>query len=166
MSFLKKIFKTVNRFLGIKSKSRRPVKARRKKKSKRILRKKLPAKKVAVLRPSPPKQIKSSIAKSLKSPAKSFNVLKSVAKVKEVKTGEVTHFFDRIQVAVIRIDAGQILKGETIFVRGKTTGEIKQKVNSMQVESVDVAVAKKGQLIGLKVIKPVRVGDEVFKALK
>ena len=161
MSFLKKIFRTVNRFFGVKKKSRR-----RSKKPKRILSKKSSAKKNPRVKVFGPRRMKALISQSLKNSPQKFNVLKSVEKVKEVKTGEVTHFFDRIQVAVIRIDAGQILKGETIFIRGKTTGEVKQKVNSMQVESVDVAVAKKGQLIGLKVIKPVRVGDEVFKALK
>ena len=33
----------------------------------------------------------------------------------------------------------------------------------MQIESEDVKVAKKGQLIGLKVDKIVAVGDKVYK---
>ncbi len=33
----------------------------------------------------------------------------------------------------------------------------------MQVESLDVKVAKKGQLVGLKVDKIVKIGDKVYK---
>jgi hypothetical protein len=36
-------------------------------------------------------------------------------------------------------------------------------VESLQIESEDVKVAPKGQLVGLKVIKPAKPGDKVFK---
>jgi hypothetical protein len=43
------------------------------------------------------------------------------------------------------------------------TGHFPQKVWSMQIESKDVKVAKKGELIGLKIDKPVAPGDIVYK---
>lgn len=78
------------------------------------------------------------------------------------KVGRVTHFFDRIQVCVIELTHRGLKKGETVTILGKANPLI-QKITSMQIESVDVAHARKGQLIGLKVEKLVKVGDEVFR---
>ena len=79
-----------------------------------------------------------------------------------VQAGEITHYFDRIKVCVIKITNGSILIGDRLTVKGPKTSFV-QKVWSMQVESQDVKVAKKGQLIGIKVDKPVAVGDIVYK---
>jgi translation initiation factor IF-2 len=79
-----------------------------------------------------------------------------------VKVGEITHFFDRINVCVVKITQGTVLIGDKLTIAGPKTKYV-QKVWSMQVESIDVKVAKKGQLIGLKVDKPVVVGDIVYK---
>lgn len=79
-----------------------------------------------------------------------------------VKTGEITHFFDRINVCVVKITHGTVLIGDKLTITGVKT-HLVQKVWSMQIESQDVKVAKKGQLIGLKVDKPVAVGDIVYK---
>ena len=151
MTIFHKVLKSLKKILGIKRK----------------LKKKKSSSKPRKISPKS-KTFKASLKKSSQWIKTKKQIKKDFPKeiVLGPVVGRVTHFFDRIQVAVIRIDTGQILKGETIVIRGKTTKEIRQKVSSMQVESVDVAVAKKGQLIGLKVIKPVRVGDEVLKVLK
>ena len=76
--------------------------------------------------------------------------------------GEITHYFDRIKVAVLKINQGTVLIGDRLtIISGKT--KFVQKVWSMQIESLDVKVAKKGQLIGIKVDKPVVPGDIVYK---
>ncbi len=80
----------------------------------------------------------------------------------KVFIGPVTHFFDRIQVAVIDITGTAIKVGDQILIKGKA-GSFSQKVVSLQVESKDVASAAKGVLVGLKLNKPARVGDQVFK---
>lgn len=76
--------------------------------------------------------------------------------------GEVTHFFSRIQVVVVKIKRGTLSAGDKIRVRGASSDFV-QSVGSMQIESVDVKSARSGQLIGLKVVKPARVGDKVYK---
>ena len=76
--------------------------------------------------------------------------------------GVITHYFDRIKVCVVKLTQGTVLIGDKLNIIGLKTKFI-QKVWSMQIESEDVKVAKKGQLIGLKVDKPVVVGDKVFK---
>ncbi len=79
-----------------------------------------------------------------------------------VEAGSITHYFDRIKVCVVKLTHGSILIGDKLTIRGPKTKFV-QKVWSMQIESEDVKVAKKGQLIGLKVDKIVAVGDKVYK---
>ncbi len=80
-----------------------------------------------------------------------------------MKIGKVTHYFDKISVAIVALDAA-LKKGDKIrFERG---GEemFTQTVESMQVDHKEIESAKKGDEIGLKVDKEVREGAEVFQA--
>lgn len=80
----------------------------------------------------------------------------------DFKIGKVTHFYDKIGVAVVELDAG-LAVGDTIkFVRG---GEniFEQKVESIQVEHEKKDSAAKGDVIGLKTVKDVKEGAEVYK---
>jgi hypothetical protein len=79
-----------------------------------------------------------------------------------VQVGIITHYFDRIKVCVVKLTQGTVLIGDKLTILGVKTKFV-QKVWSMQIESEDVKVAKKGQLIGLKVDKLVAVGDKVYK---
>lgn len=74
--------------------------------------------------------------------------------------GEVTHYFGKIKVCVVRIDFGILRKGDQVLISGKDSSLI-QTVNSLQIENEDVLSAQKGQLVGLKVKEPVGVGSKV-----
>jgi putative protease len=76
--------------------------------------------------------------------------------------GRITHYFSKISVAVVEITAGTLKIGETIQIKGHTT-DFTQSVESMQQEHQSVPEAKKGDSIGMKVEKPVRDGDRIFK---
>ncbi len=78
------------------------------------------------------------------------------------QVGVITHYFGRIKVCVVKLTQGTILIGDKLTIQGAKT-KFMQKVWSMQIESEDVKIAKKGQLIGLKVDKMVAVGDKVYK---
>jgi putative protease len=80
----------------------------------------------------------------------------------EEEIGEVTHYFTKIGVAVVRIKNGELRKGDRIAIRGKTTN-FQQVVNSMQIHNKDVEVARAGDEIGLKVDERVREKDIVYK---
>ena len=86
-------------------------------------------------------------------------------KAKTVPVGEITHFFSRIGVVVVKITKGEIAVGEQLHIKGRTTDFI-QKVKSLQIESVDVKRARRGQLVGLKVDKQAKAGDKVFILLR
>ena len=78
------------------------------------------------------------------------------------KIGKVTHYYDKIGVAIVELD-GQLSVGDKIkFVRG---GEdvFEQNVDSIQIEHEKKESAKKGEVVGLKVEKEVKEGAEVFK---
>ena len=79
-----------------------------------------------------------------------------------ILVGEITHFFSRIQVVVIKVTRGSIQWGDRLHIKGPRTDFV-QKVTSLQIESVDVKIARKGQLAGLKVSKKARPGDHVYK---
>lgn len=106
--------------------------------------------------PKPPKAVKPAKPAAVKAPKK------PLIDPSLVKTGEITHYFDRIKVAVLKITQGTILIGDRLTIAAKPSPFV-QKVWSMQIESQDVKVAKKGQLIGLKIDKPAAVGDIVYK---
>ena len=75
--------------------------------------------------------------------------------------GRVTHYYSKIGVAIILLE--NFLKtGERIAVVGSTT-DLEQDVKSMQVEHENIAEAKAGDLVGLKVKDKVREGDTVYK---
>ena len=128
------------------------------------------AKKTRAARPKHKRPLKPKSKPKLKPKAKTKTVKAAKAR-KQPKgpvldpsltvAGEITHYFDRIKVAVVKV-SGSILIGDKLTVFGPKTFFV-QKVWSMQIESVDVKVAKKGQDIGLKVDKLVRVGDKVYK---
>jgi len=78
-----------------------------------------------------------------------------------VEVGRITHFFSKIDVAVIELNAA-LSVGDTIAVKGPTT-DFEQKVDSMQIEHQNVERAGPGQSIGLKVAQRVRETDVVYK---
>jgi len=77
------------------------------------------------------------------------------------EVGKVTHFFSKINVAVIEL-AATLTVGDRIRIQGPTTN-FEQTVESMQIEHANVKTAKAGQSIGLKVKERVREKDTVYK---
>lgn len=78
-----------------------------------------------------------------------------------IEVGRITHFFSKINVAVIELKAA-LSVGDTIAIKGPTT-DFEQHVDSMQIEHQNVQIAEQGQSIGLKVIQRVRETDVVYK---
>jgi translation elongation factor EF-1alpha len=78
-----------------------------------------------------------------------------------IEVGRITHFFSKINVAVIELKAA-LSVGDTIAIKGPTT-DFEQHVDSMQIEHENVQRAEPGQSIGLKVMQRVRETDMVYK---
>ncbi len=120
------------------------------------------------------KTVKKTAVKS--TPVKKL-VVKKPAKVKEkkpvksdipegmVEVAVITHYFDRIKVAVAGMTKGTILIGDKVTIVGMNK-KFTQKVWSMQMDNQDIKIAKKGDEIGFKVDKPVAIGDVVYSRPK
>ena len=78
------------------------------------------------------------------------------------KVGKITHYFDKISVAVLTVTDDPVKVGDKIRI-GEFGIGVEQEVESMQVEHEQVKIAKKGDEVGLKVVKAVKQGDEVYK---
>lgn len=77
------------------------------------------------------------------------------------RIGKVTHFFDRISVAVLEL-TDKIRVGDTLHFLGHAT-DFKQEVKSLQIEHQNVEEAAPGQDVALKVAQKVHPNDAVFK---
>lgn len=81
--------------------------------------------------------------------------------VAQTKIGSITHYYDRIGVAVMEVLA-PIKVGDRIKIKGHER-EFEQEIASMQIEHENIKKAKKGDNVGLKIEQPVKKGDEVYK---
>ena len=76
--------------------------------------------------------------------------------------GTVTHFYNKIGVAIVKFNA-KVEAGTKLAFRGATT-DFEEAAASMQYDHKPIAAASKGQEVGLKVKKRVREGDLVYLA--
>ena len=74
--------------------------------------------------------------------------------------GRVSHYFDNLGVAVLKLDKSLKVGAKIKFVGGEV--EFEQTVDSMQVERKAVNKVKAGADVGLKVDGKVRPGYKVF----
>lgn len=79
----------------------------------------------------------------------------------DTKLGKVTHYYDKLGVAIIKL-SGALSEGDKIKIVGHGN-ELVQDVSSIQLEHEKIQKAKKGQVVGVKVDKVVKEGDEVSK---
>lgn len=82
----------------------------------------------------------------------------------DIRVGKVTHYYDRISVAVLEL-TGELNVGDHIHILGRIT-EFEQRVASMEIEHQKIQSAGAGAEVALKVIETVRDGDVVFKAVE
>lgn len=75
--------------------------------------------------------------------------------------GKVSHYFSKIEVAVIEL-TNSLKVGDTIRIVGGET-DFNQIVDSMEIEHQKVEKAKSGDSVGLKVNQKVREGYKVYK---
>ena len=78
------------------------------------------------------------------------------------KIGVVTHYYDKIGVAIIDLD-GTLSVGDKIKFTKDGDTLFEQVVDSIQIEHEKKDTAVKGEVIGLKTKEPVKQGTEVFK---
>lgn len=113
----------------------------------------------------PKKKIKKIVKKVKKVKALKRKIPAVIKKTKQLKpkgkpVGKITHFYDKISVAVLKLN-NTLKVGDKLNLVGKD-GEFKQLIRSIQIEHEQVPVAKKGADIGIKVDKPVKVDKTAY----
>ena len=79
----------------------------------------------------------------------------------EKQIGHVTHYFDRIGVAVLDLE-DSLATGEHIHIAGQRT-DFKQRVDSLEVDHHRMQVVGAGANAALKVLYPVHDGDIIYR---
>lgn len=145
-----------------------------KKKAKAKAKKKKPAAaKAAVRKKAAPKK---AVAKK-KTAAKTRVAPKAKAKRKPAVTppaapvappgmeriGVVTHYYNHLSVAILKLEKGILRVGDQIHIKGHTS-DFAQPVDSMEIDHVHVNEARPGQSFGLRVREHAREHDAVYKA--
>lgn len=102
---------------------------------------------------SPNKKVKKATSKTLFSPSPK-------KKTKHKPIGIITHYFDKISVGIIKLNAPLKLH-QKIYIK-TSDGGCTQEVNSLQLNHKNIISARKGDEVGLKVIRKVKPGNEVY----
>jgi putative protease len=76
--------------------------------------------------------------------------------------GVVVNYFKRLSVAEIAVQDTPFTLGDELFIEGNATGFLRQKVESLQIESKPVPEAPSGVHVALRVAAPVRRGDKLY----
>jgi len=77
--------------------------------------------------------------------------------------GKVTHFFDKISVAIVALTEGLAVGEKVKFVDEKHGVDFEQTVNSLQLDHKELTKAEAGTEAAVKTIQPVKEGTLVFK---
>jgi U32 family peptidase len=89
----------------------------------------------------------------------------SSAKESKQFIGKIYHYYDKLQVGLLKLNSGKLKVGDEIYIIGKTTGLIKTKIQSMETNNKQISEAIKGDSIGIEIPK-CRKADEVYKIIK
>jgi len=87
-------------------------------------------------------------------------IKKVVKEKKEKAIGEVTHWYDGISVAVVKL-AGALKVGDKIKIK-RGEEEFEEVIESMQLDHEAIKSGKKGQEIAIKLSGKTKEGAEIF----
>jgi len=87
----------------------------------------------------------------------------SSATKRKVYLGKITNYFTKLNVAEIKVENGDLCKGDTILIMGPTTGVIEYDVGEIRVDLKQTDIAKKGELCSIKTDDYLRRSDKVYK---
>jgi putative protease len=87
----------------------------------------------------------------------------SSATKRKLYIGKITNYFTKIDVAEIKLENGDLNKGDTILITGPTTGVIEYLVDEIRVDLNVTETARKGELCSVKTTEILRRSDKVYK---
>jgi len=87
----------------------------------------------------------------------------SSATKRKLYIGKITNYFTKIGVAEIKLENGNLSKGDTILITGPSTGVIEYIVDEIRVDLKPIDKALKGELCSVPSTEYLRRSDKVFK---
>jgi UPF0176 protein len=90
-------------------------------------------------------------------------VTRSNPKVQKTLLGKGVHFFPKASIGQFLIENGELNIGDTVLVKGPTTGEKAITVSEMFVNDSAAAKAVKNEYVSLKVDFRIRLSDKLYK---
>lgn len=87
----------------------------------------------------------------------------SGATKRKLYLGKITNYFTKLNVAEIKLENGDLNRGDTILIIGPTTGVIEYSVGEIRVDLKETEKAVRGQLCSVKVSDYLRRSDKVYK---
>jgi putative protease len=82
---------------------------------------------------------------------------------RKVYVGKGSNYFDRVGVAEVAVENGDLKTGDNILIIGPTTGVVEITVNELRVNEVNVQVAVRGEKCSFPVDRVIRRSDKVYK---
>jgi putative protease len=87
----------------------------------------------------------------------------SSATKRKVYIGKITNYFTKLNVAEIKLENGDLKKGDTILITGPTTGVVEYVTDEIRVDLKVAEKALKGELCSIKIPDYLRRSDKVYK---
>ena len=82
---------------------------------------------------------------------------------RKVYLGKVTNYFRKLNVAEIKLENGDLEKGDSIIITGPSTGVIEYTADEIRVDLKETAKALKGEFCSIKMPSLLRRSDKVYK---
>ena len=77
--------------------------------------------------------------------------------------GKVTNYFAKLNVAEIKLENGDLEKGDNLLITGPTTGVIEYTAGEIRVDLKETEKALKGEFCSIKIPDLLRRSDKVYK---
>ena len=87
----------------------------------------------------------------------------SIATKRKVYLGKITNYFRKLNVAEIKLENGDLNKGDIILITGPTTGVVEYTTDDIRVDLEVTEKAIKGDLCSIKTPDYLRRSDKVYK---
>jgi U32 family peptidase len=87
----------------------------------------------------------------------------SNATKRKIYIGKITNYFAKVNVAEIKLENGDLNKGDTILITGPTTGAVEYTADEIRVDLEVTGMARKGELCSIKTDNLLRRSDKVYK---
>jgi len=80
--------------------------------------------------------------------------------------GKIIHFYNKINVAEIKIESIGLKEGDKLMIQGPTTGIFEQRVNSIEINHKKIKKADKGKVVAVKLNSSARKNDQAYIIVK